>query len=131
MNLGMNILGVVSPGMLQVAMGQKADLPLTKTLAPGLAAGILGFALVPAHPVLAFFGGEVLGQNAYRLYRGQGTDRTRALSNIGVIGAMIGGSLVSKQHPFWGGAVGFVVGLLATSLVPGSNANTLLLRYKR
>jgi hypothetical protein len=123
---GMDLLGVISPGMSQVAAGKNADLPLTKTLVPGLAAGIAGFAIVPAHPVLGFLGGETLGQNAYRLYRGQGTDRARALSNVGVIGATIGGSLMMKRHPFWGGVIGFVVGLAVTSLVPGSNANVFL-----
>jgi peptidoglycan/LPS O-acetylase OafA/YrhL len=127
----MDLLGVVSPGMSQVADGARADLPLTKTLVPGLSAGIAGFAFFPKHPVLGFLGGEVLGQNAYRLYRGRGADRARSLSNVGAMGCAVGGALLWKRHPFWGGVAGFLAGLAASALIPGSNANTFVSRYAR
>lgn len=132
MSFGTDLLGAISPSMAQVAAGKRADLPLTKTLIPGVAAGIAGVALSPAHPVLGFLGGEALGLNGFRLYRGQGADRARALSNLAVVACAIGGSLLwRRRHPFWGGVLGFAAGLAATALVPGSNASDFVRKYAR
>lgn len=122
MSKSLDLLGVLSPGMLSVANPAKNDPPLYKTLVPGIASGVVGYTVWKKHPVLGFFSGESLGQNAYRVYRGQGDDRTRAICNMGTMGAGIVGSLMWKKHPFYGFCAGFALASVAASYVPGSNA---------
>jgi hypothetical protein len=122
MSRALDLLGVLSPGMSSVAEPKASDPPLYKTLVPGVATGIVGYNVINKHPVLGFFGGETLGQNAYRMYRGEGDDRTRAACNMGSMAAGITGSLLFKKHPFYGFCLGLAAGLVATSFVPGSNA---------
>lgn len=123
MSRALDLLGVVSPSAATVAAGAAADVPLTKTLIPGVAAGIAGVALCPRHPLLGFLGGDAIGLNAYRLYRGQGDDRVMAACNIAIVAAGIAGSLLWKKHPGVGFALGFAAGVVATAAVPGSNAH--------
>lgn len=119
------IIGVVSPAAQSLAEPTHQDPPLAYTILPGAAVGIAGVALWKNHRVLGFLAGDALGVNAYRLYRGQGDDRARALSNLGVAATSISGSLMWKKHPFWGWVLGFVAGSVVTSFVPGSNAYKL------
>ena len=120
----MELLGVVSGTMRNVADGGK-ELPLAYNALPGAAVGVVGALRWKGHPVLGFLTGDALGANAYRMYRGQGDDRTIASCNIAQTASIVGGSLMWKKPTFWGGVLGFVVGAIATSYVPGSNANRL------
>lgn len=124
----LDLLGVVSPGMHSLAEPGQADLPYTKTLLPGGVIGVAGAMGWKKHRVLGFLAGESLGQNTYRLYRGQGGDRVRALTNMGMTGAAVAGSLLWKKHPFWGFVAGLAAGTVATSFVPGSNAHRVFRR---
>ena len=63
--------------------------------------------------------------NAVRFIRNNPGDKTTAFTNLAVTGSMIGGSLAWKAHPFWGGLLGLIAGIAATSFVEGSNANKL------
>jgi hypothetical protein len=121
----MSILGVVSPGTAAVAE-PSGKLPLTKTVLPGVVLGVAGAMTNKRHPYLAFIGFESVGMNGWRLYRGQGTDRTVALTNMGQAAAVITGSLLSPSRPFWGGVAGLAAGVVAMSFVKGSNAHRLL-----
>lgn len=121
-----DFLGILSPGALSVARPTSNDPPLYKTLVPGVASGVVGYKVFEkTHPVLGFFGSESLGQNAYRLYRGEGDDRTRALCNMSTMAAGILGSLGYKAHPFYGFVLAWAAATIATSYVPGSNAYRL------
>lgn len=125
MSRAMDILGVLSPGAVTLAEPKKGDPTLVQSLLPGGVGGVVGALATPSHRVLGFLGGEALTQNAYRLWRNQGSDRPKALSNIGMAGAGIVGSLMSPNHPFWGWVGGMTAGIVATSFVPGSNAHSL------
>lgn len=122
---GYDLLGVVSPSMLAVAKSEELGMPVAASLAPGLAAGLAGMALWGQHRVLGFIAGDSLGMNAYRLYRGQGKDRTLGGCNIAVAASTVVGSLLAKDHPFLGGCAGFIAGVAVTAFVPGSNASKL------
>lgn len=122
-------LGVVSPGMKSLADPKSADLPYTKTLLPGGIAGVAGalYGLKIGHPFLGFLAAESVGQNAYRMYRGQGEDRKIGLCNMGQAASVVAGSLLWKKHPFYGGLLGLLAGVTATALVKGSNANVFVM----
>ncbi|KKW46504.1 MAG: hypothetical protein UY96_C0003G0007 [Parcubacteria group bacterium GW2011_GWB1_56_8] len=122
MSHALSFLGVVSPGAASIAQPISGDPPLTRTLVPGVAAGIVGFKLFPKHPLLGFLGAESIGQNAYRLWRGQGDDRLRAFTNMAGAASAITGSLLYKKHPFIGFTLGLVAGAFMTSFVRGSNS---------
>jgi len=126
------LLGAVSPGMASLADPSGSDLPYTKTLLPGGIAGAAGalYGLKRGHPFLGFIAAETVGQNAYRLYRGQGNDRTIGLCNVAQSAAIVTGALLWKKHPFYGGLVGLAVGLVATSFVKGSNANRMVQGFR-
>ncbi len=121
----MLLLGLVSPGARSIAQKESGDPPLTHSLVPGLAGGLVGYNLSKEHPVLGFLAGDAIGLNAYRIYRNQGNDRTVAMCNLGVAAAGIVGSLMWKKHPFWGWVAGFAAGSIVTAVVPGSNASKL------
>ena len=121
-----DLLGVVSPSALMVAKSEESDIAPVSVLGPGVVGGVAGLTLWKEHRVLGFLLGESVGMNAYRLYRGQGTDRTLAMCNLGSAVAGVAGSLMWKKHPFYGWVVGFVLGSTATAFVPGSNASKLL-----
>ncbi|MES2179845.1 MAG: hypothetical protein V4550_18435 [Gemmatimonadota bacterium] len=133
MSHALSFLGAISPGMASLADPAMGNLPYTKTLLPGGIAGVAGalYGLKIGHPFLGFVMAESLGQNAFRTWRGQGNDRTIAACNVGQALAIVAGSLLWKQHPFWGGLAGLAVGLVATSLVKGSNANVFVLGLRK
>ena len=129
MSKAFDLLGVVSPSSSIVARAESADVPMAYVVAPAVVCGIAGYHYAGkhfGHPVLGFFAGESIGANAYRLYRGQGDDRTQALCGLGTQACAVVGSLRFKEHPFWGYVLGFVAGSAITALVPGSNAHRLL-----
>lgn len=121
-----DFLGIVSPSSAAVAHPAPSDPTLVAMVAPAAALGLVGVAAWPKHRFLGFVLGETVGGNAFRLYRGQGDDRARALCNVGATMAGVTGSLMWKAHPFWGYVLGFGLGTLATALVPGSNAHKSL-----
>lgn len=121
-----DILGVVSPSMLAVAKSDNPDVPLPKMLLPGLALGLAGLTIWEQHRVLGFFLGDSIGNNAYRIYRGEGNDHTIAACNIGATSLGVATSLYWKKHPFWGFLLGFAVANTITAFVPGSNASKLM-----
>jgi len=123
MSKAIDFLGVLSPSSSVVARGEQADIPMAYVVAPAVGVGIVGFSLFKkTHPLLGFLGGESVGANAYRLYRGEGHDRTIAFCGLGTQACAIAGSLAFKAHPFLGYLGGFIVGSTITALVPGSNA---------
>lgn len=126
MSKAYDILGVVSPSALAIATSEKSDVPLAKLLLPGLAGGLAGLTIWNQHPVLGFVLGDSLGLNAYRIYRGEGKDRTLAACNIGAASCGVAASLYFSKHPFWGFLLGFAVGNTITAFVPGSNASKLM-----
>ena len=126
MSKALDFLGVVSPSSSVVARADQADIPMAYVVAPAVVVGIAGYRAWPKHPVLGFFAGESIGANAYRLYRGQGDDRTIALSGLGTQACAVAGSLSFKSHPFWGYILGFIAGSAITALVPGSNSHKLI-----
>lgn len=126
MNYALEALGVVSPSAAAIARHTPGDPALAKLLLPGAAAGLVGLSLWPQHRVLGFLGAEALGLNAYRYIRNEGDDRTRAACNVGAAAAAIAGSLLWQKHPFYGWALGFLAGAVATSFVPGSNAHAFV-----
>jgi hypothetical protein len=125
MSKALDILGVVSPSALSIAKPEPGQPSLMKTIVPGAAAGVLGFAMWKKHPVLGFFLGESLGLNAMRALRNEGDDRTRASCNVGMTVAAVAGSLMWPRHPFYGYVLGLAAGAVATSYVKGSNAYRL------
>lgn len=125
MNKAYDILGVVSPSMFAVAKAKENDISVPKMLAPGLACGLAGYSLWDKHPMLGFLAGEAVGTNAYRFWRGEGTDRLRTACNLSVAASAMTGSLMWKKHPFYGYLLGFAAGVAVTALVPGSNASKL------
>lgn len=118
-----DLLGVISPSSATVARAGEgaSDIPLTHVVVPAVAVGIAGFMKWKAHPVLGFFAGESVGANAYRLYRGEGNDRTLAACGLGTQAAAVTASLLCPKHPFLGYLGGFALGSAVTAFVPGSN----------
>jgi len=134
MSHALSFLGAISPGMASLADPTMANLPYTKTLLPGGIAGVGGalYGLKIGHPFLGFIAAESIGQNAFRLYRGQGNDRTIAFCNMGQAAAIVAGALFAgRANAFWGGLAGLAAGLIATSMVKGSNANVFVLGLKK
>jgi hypothetical protein len=126
MKIARNFLGVLSPSTMAVAYPQAGDPPPYSSVFPGAVLGLATLTLSKKHPFLAFLAGDAVGGNAYRMWRGQGDDRRRVFGNLAVTAAIIGGSLKWKQHPFFGGVIGFGVGVLATSFVRGTLARRLV-----
>ncbi len=125
-----DFVGVLSPSTLAVAYPSPADPPPSTSVVPGALAGLAAMSMSKQHPFLAFLAGDAIGGNAYRLWRGRVGDRSRVFGNIGVTAAIIGGSLLMPRRPFAGGVAGFVAGVLATSLVRGTLANSLIFGAK-
>lgn len=129
----LDFLAVMSPGAASIAEPKAGDPSLAKTIVPGAIAGVVGIALFPKHPVLAFLGLDAVGLNAARLLRGQGEDRKTAACNLalaasGIIGALW---LEKRVHPFFGWWIGHLVGAAALTLVPGSNSHKFMQGFKR
>lgn len=120
----LDVLGVVAPTAAMIARPQVAAPPLAYTLVPGVAGAIAGYKLGDSmgHPVLGFLVGEAIGNNAYRLYRREGEDFIKALTNLGMTGGLAIGSLMWKKHPFFGALAGMAVAGVVTSFFKGSNA---------
>jgi hypothetical protein len=90
----------------------------THSVVPGLATGVLGAVFWKKHRVLGFLGGSAVGTSAYTLATGNkilGYGRARAVANLGMVGASVGGSLIWKKHPILGYIAGGFVGSIATS----------------
>lgn len=121
----MDLVGVLFPGPATIAQPKTGDPSLLHSIVPGAVGGVAGVALWPKHRVLGFLAGESLGMNAYRFYRNQGADRTKALSNLGMTAAAVVGALLWKKHPIIGYFAGMFAGAAASSFVPGSNAAEL------
>lgn len=115
--------------MSSVANPKLDDPYLPSSLIPGVTGGVTGFFVWKKHPFLGFLAGEAMGMNAARIVRNRSIDHPRAFSNLGVASSIISGSLVGGNSrwraPFWGGVAGWVVGVVATSFVKGSNAHML------
>ncbi len=126
----MDILGVLSPSTSVVAQAGAADVPVEYVVLPAVACGTAGFFAWKSHPVLGFFLGETIGANAYRLYRGEGDDRARAVCGLATQALACVVSLGWKEHPFYGFCVGYVAGSSLTALVPGSNAHVVVAGLK-
>ena len=120
----MQLLGVLTPTTAAVAEPAGKP-PLSMTVLPAGVLGVGAALKMKDHPFLGFIGGESIGMNAYRVWRGKTNDRRVAFTNMGQAAAIIGGSLMWKKHPFWGGVLGLAAGVAAMSFVPGSNANKL------
>ncbi len=126
MSSALKLLGVLSPSSAAVANPAGGDPPLVLSVAPAAAVGLAGVALWPEHRLLGLIAGEAVGGNAYRLWRGQGDDRVRAVGNLFAAGTGVAGSLMWQKHPFLGWFIGFAVGSAATALVKGTNAHRLI-----
>lgn len=122
MSKNVELLGVFSPSMAAVAEPQPGMPSLPRMILPGAITGLLGVAVWKKHPLLGFLGGETVGMNAMRLFRGHGVDRAMALSNLAMTGTAIAGSLAWRKHPVFGFFAGMLAGAVVTSMVPGSNA---------
>ncbi len=121
------LLGAVAPGIAAVAKPDPKNPHIGLSLVPGVALGVGGFVVGGkyGHPFLGFMAAEAVGLNAYRAYRNHPGDRTIAATNLATTGTMIAGSLAWKAHPFWGGLLGLLAGVVATSFVKGSNSARL------
>ena len=127
----LDFLGIMSPGAASIAEPRTGDISLAKTIVPGAAAGVAGYFLWPAHPILGFLAGDAIGLNAFRIFRDKGDDRIRAATNLGLGASGIIGSLAMPKHPVWGWFLGHMIGAVATSFVPGSNAARLVDNWRR
>jgi hypothetical protein len=94
---------------------------------PGLIGGAVGAVAWKKHRVLGFLAGHAVAASAIPIARGYGDERRRALFQLGIEGAGIGGALLLKKHanlnPALGWAVGILGGVAVTALIPGSPAN--------
>jgi hypothetical protein len=123
MSKALDFLGVISPSSAIVGRAGSADAPMAYIVGPAVVGGISGFALWKKHPVLGFFSGEAIGANAYRVYRGQGDDRTIAACGLGTQACAVTGSLMNPKHPFYGYVGGFILGSVVSAFIPGSNVH--------
>lgn len=111
--------------MAMTAQKTAGDPALGAILGPAAIGAVIGVKAWQKHPLLGLLAGEAIGANVYRLYRNQGNDRTLAWTNMATSAAGIAGSLMSPKNPFRGWAVGYLLGIGATSLVKDSAAYNL------
>lgn len=106
----------------------------TQEILPMAAGAVIGSYAWKRHPWLGAFFGMAVGEAAYPLAFGDGTDRADALCKVGAagLGAYAGAKVKWRGHPNLGAALGYVGGALAgsalTSLVPGTSIHEHLKR---
>lgn len=98
---------------------------LTHRLLPGVAGAGAGAFFWKKHRWLGALAGLSVGDNAYRLWKGDGDDRKGAVADMGVTAAGIAASLYFKKHPVLGFLGGALVGSGIASFVPGSTAHQI------
>lgn len=79
-------------------------------LGVGFLAGVGGSRVWKKHRWLGFIAGHSIGGNIYSLIRNEGDERKEAIGSLGVGAAIVGGSLLLKKYPFWGGVLGAITG---------------------
>ena len=96
--------------------------PMSLQLVPGAIGGVVGAVAWKQHRVLGFLAGHAVAANAIPIVRGYGDERKRALYQLGIEGAGIGGALMLKKymHPAFGWAVGILGGVAVSAFIPGS-----------
>ena len=99
--------------------------PMAMPLVPGIIGGAIGAVAWKKHRVLGFLAGHAIAANALPIARGYGDERKRALYQLGIESAGIGGAFLLKKHmnPALGWAVGILGGVAVTAFIPGSPAN--------
>lgn len=116
-----------TPGAAIVKVEPKGEPigPMVAPFVPGFIGGAVGAVTWKEHRVLGFLAGHAIAANAIPITRGYGDERRRALYQLGIEGAGIGGALLLKKHmhPVFGWAVGILGGVAVTALIQGSPAN--------